>query len=544
MPNATVIILIKLNVLCLSILVHINGDVSVKTNCGTVNGAIKDGAYSFRGIPYATPPVGKLRWKPPAALSPEAGNCWNGTFNAQAYGNTCFQISPEDPERKTLIGSEDCLYLNVMTPDLKPDKLKPVMVWIHGGSLQVSNGNWPLYMPTEKLAAETDIVYVGFNYRLQAFGFMALQMLADNSSSGTSGNYGFMDMITVLQWVQQNIRNFGGDSNQVTVFGQSSGGTAIFALLASPQCKGLFHKAWLLSASPVLNKTASEAYVDNEAFLANANCSDIDCIYAMSSAEVTFAVPWMKYPYWAMLDQGDLPTKYHFDGAIAVVDGNVIVEAPFDAWANGNIIDVPLLIGSCANEIDYNPSDMTINNWTWTQYENHVNETIGTFGRLVLQTALKLYPSHYITPEYQLTSMGSDIRSNCPNDVMSMYAASTFSSPVYRYVVTSKPSVPIHPVGIPFPARYAMHMWDVFAFFGFIPDYIKHPTDSDIQWQRNVQNEVLEFVRTGKPFTSSWKPYPATTANLSEVTEAISAYNPVQCAFWLQNGVFSYSWIN
>jgi para-nitrobenzyl esterase len=216
MPNATVIILITLNVLCLSILVHINGDVSVKTNCGTVNGAIKDGAYSFRGIPYATPPVGKLRWKPSEALSPEAGNCWNGTFNAHAYGNTCFQISPEDPERKTLIGSEDCLYLNVMTPDLKPDKLKPVMVWIHGGSLQVSNGNWPLYMPTEKLAVETDIVYVGFNYRLHAFGFMALQMLADNSSSGTSGNYGFMDMITVLQWVQQNIRNFGGDSNQVS----------------------------------------------------------------------------------------------------------------------------------------------------------------------------------------------------------------------------------------------------------------------------------------------------------------------------------------
>ncbi|XP_060606897.1 uncharacterized protein LOC132759189 [Ruditapes philippinarum] len=236
------------------------------------------------------------------------------------------------------------------------------------------------------------------------------------------------------------------NTENLRVFGQSSGGTATFALLASPQCKGLVHKAWLLSASPVLNKTASEANVDNEVFLANANCSDIDCIYALSSAEVTYAVPWMT----------------------CICN----VEAPFDAWANGHIIDVPLLI-------------------VW------------------------------------------DIRSNCPNDVMSMYAASTFSSPVYRYVVTSKPSVPIHPVGIPFPARYAMHMWDVFAFFGFIPDYIKHPTDSEIQWQRNVQNEVLELVRTGKHFTSSWKPYPASTANLSEVTEAISAYNPVQCALWL-----------
>ena len=187
---------------------------------------------------------------------------------------------------------------------------------------------------------------------------------------------------------------------------------------------------------------------------------------------------------------------------------------------------------------------MTIDTWTWDQYKDHVNKTIGTFGPLVLQTALEFYPSKYITPEYQLTCMGSDIRSNCPNDVMSMYAAATFRSPVYRYVVTSQPSVPIYPVGIPFPARYAMHMWDVFAFFGFIPDYIKYPTDADIQWQRNVQNEVLEFVRNGKPSTSSWKPYPAVTANLSYVTEAIPAYNPVQCAFWLQNGFFSYSWIN
>lgn len=190
-------------------------DVIVQTDCGPVNGLIKDGAYSFRGIPYATPPIGNLRWKPPLALSPKAGNCWRGTYQAQTYGSMCFQISPEDPSRKTLTGSEDCLYLNVLSPDLKPATLKPVMVWIHGGSLQVSSGSWPLYMPTEELANETDVVYVGFNYRLHAFGFMALQMLADQSPTKTSGNYGFMDMIAVLNWVQANIKHFGGDPNQV-----------------------------------------------------------------------------------------------------------------------------------------------------------------------------------------------------------------------------------------------------------------------------------------------------------------------------------------
>ena len=166
------------------------------------------------GIGQTTvPPIEKLRWRPPVPLSKTSSSCWNGTFNAQKFGNTCFQRSVTGPSAYD--GSEDCLYLNVITPTLDPKAKKPVMVWVHGGSLQVLNGNWPLYSPTEQLASDTDVVYVGFNYRLQAFGFMALQLLADDSPTGTSGNYGFMDMILVLKWVQENIRNFGGDPNQV-----------------------------------------------------------------------------------------------------------------------------------------------------------------------------------------------------------------------------------------------------------------------------------------------------------------------------------------
>ncbi|XP_052241317.1 para-nitrobenzyl esterase-like [Dreissena polymorpha] len=518
-------------------------DVTVRTECGSVSGFQKDEAYSFRGIPYASPPTGSRRWQPPEPLSPKTGNCWRGIFPAKSYGNTCFQINPDD--HTTLIGSEDCLYLNVLTPSLDTNASKPVMVWIHGGSLQISSGSWPLYSPTEKLAVDTDTVYVGFNYRLHAFGFMALQVLADHSSLNTSGNYGFMDMIEVLRWVQANIRNFGGDPNQVTVFGQSSGGTAIVALLSSPMCKGLFHKAWLLSASAVYNKTANDAYIDNLAFVRNAGCgiSDITCLYNLTSADVTRAVPWNMYPFWAMVDQADLPTKGYFDGAIAVVDGLVIPDAPFEVWRKGNMVDVPLLIGSCANEVDYNPSDMSISTWTWDLYVSHINATIGTFGPLTLSTALKMYPVNQSTPEFQLTSMASDIRANCPNDVMSFYAAATFTSPVYRYVVTSSPSVPVHPVGIPFPARYSFHMWDVFAYFGFIPDYITNPTMDDLAWQRNVQQEVMSFVKKGRPF-SAWRPYPEATALLSHVTTTSSGYNPAQCEFWLQNGFFSYGWIN
>ena len=108
------------------------------------------------------------------------------------------------------------------------------------------------------------------------------------------------------------------------MFGQSSGGTAILGLLASPFCQGLFHKAWLSSASPILNKTATEAYKDNEIFLKNAKCTDLTCLYSLTSAEVTSAVPWNVYPYWGMDDLGDLPKKNRFDGALAIVDGKIV----------------------------------------------------------------------------------------------------------------------------------------------------------------------------------------------------------------------------
>ena len=186
---------------------------------------------------------------------------------------------------------------------------------------------------------------------------------------------------------------------------------------------------------------------------------------------------------------------------------------------------------------------MTLNNWTWSQYVANVFYKLEPFGSLIRQEALTLYPPDVVTPEFQYTSMASDLRVNCPSDVMSTVMASTFNSSVYRYVVTSRPSVPVYAEGA-FPASYSFHMWDILAFFGFIPDYIANPTTDDIAWQKNVQNEVLTFVRNGVPSTSSWKPYPEVTAALSHVTTPTPAYNPVQCEFWLNNGFFAYAWIN
>ncbi|XP_061169446.1 para-nitrobenzyl esterase-like [Saccostrea echinata] len=513
----------------------------ISTECGLIQG-IKDKSYVFKGIPYALPPVRNRRWNQPIPVSREVGTCWQRIYPALKFGNTCAQKNPLN-ESLTL-GSEDCLYLNVWTPTVtKSDKL-PVMVYIHGGSLQFANGNWPTYCPTESLAMETDIVHVSFNYRLHAFGFMALDILSAASGTKTSGNYGFMDQLAALQWVKANIENFGGDPNKITLYGQSSGGTSVFALLASPFSNGLFQRAWMLSASPILNKTLEDASRDNRVFLERSGCSTVQCLYDLPVDDVIKAVPWNIYPFWAMTDQGNLPVKGQFDGAMAIVDGYIIPHPPFEAWEMGKTIDVPLMIGTTGQEIDYQPSYNDLYNWTWSHYENVVTAKLGTFGLDVAKRALELYPMYNVTPEYQFTSLVSDIRVTCPNDILTMKAAKSFKSPVYRYVVTSAPSAPIHLFGLPFPARYSMHAWDMLAFFGTIGDYIA-VQQSDKMFSDLVRREMLSFVHTGKPFTETWGTFGDSVAILNTTLSVAKYYHETECQYWMNAAkLWPYAWIN
>ncbi|XP_060069553.1 para-nitrobenzyl esterase-like [Ylistrum balloti] len=515
----------------------------VETQCGPVEGKYNGQGYAFRGIPYSLPPTGNRRWKPPIPLNKQAGNCWDGIFKAYDYGNTCTQRNMKN--HTDIIGSEDCLYLNVWTPTINKSANLHVMVWIHGGSLQELNANWPTYCPSEELARDTNIVYVGMNYRLNAFGFMSLSLLSEQSKTNTSGNYGFMDQILALRWVQDNVRNFGGNPDSVTIFGQSSGGTSIVALLASEQARGLFHKAWMMSASPIFNKTSHDASQDNLVFLENTGCTDIHCLYNLSGTEITKAVPWDVYPSWGMTDQCDLPIKGQFDGAVAVVDGDVVTYPPYQAWEQGLAIDVPLVIGTTTNEIDFYPSLLTMSTWDWSEYKKQVSHHLTTFGANLDEEALRFYPINASSPEYEYTSMASDIRVGCPTDYMARVISTGMNSPVFRYVVTSQPSKPVHALGYSFPSSYSFHLWDIFAYFDTIKDYIKPPASSDRSFQETIRREILSFVRTGAPFTKSWQPYShGVTSLLSENISVVSNYKKETCKFWSQNGLFSYGWIN
>jgi para-nitrobenzyl esterase len=208
---------------------------------GELSGVVADGVASFKGIPFAAPPVGELRWRPPQPAAK-----WTGVRQAAEFGADCMQgrfgPPPGPGAPPAPVPTEDCLFLNVWRPaNAAPGAKLPVMVWIHGGGFVFGSGSSPNTSGVQ--FAKQGVVLVSFNYRLGRFGFFAFPALSRERPDETKGNYAYMDQIAALQWVKRNIAAFGGDPNNVTIFGFSAGGVSVHSLLASPMARGLFHKA-------------------------------------------------------------------------------------------------------------------------------------------------------------------------------------------------------------------------------------------------------------------------------------------------------------
>jgi len=210
----------------------------VRVETGELQGVVDDGVASFKGIPFAAPPVGDLRWRPPQPAAK-----WTGVRQAADFGADCMQGRFGPPSAPGAPApSEDCLFLNVWRPAGATATAKlPVMVWIHGGGFMGGSGSSPF--TSGALFAKQGVLLVSLNYRLGRFGFFAFPALSRERPDETKGNYAYMDQIAALQWVKRNIAAFGGDPNNVTIFGFSAGGVSVHSLLASPMAHGLFHKA-------------------------------------------------------------------------------------------------------------------------------------------------------------------------------------------------------------------------------------------------------------------------------------------------------------
>jgi para-nitrobenzyl esterase len=209
---------------------------AVRIKDGLLEGFQENGVFKFYGVPYAAPPVGKVRWCPPQPVEP-----WEDARDATKFGNIAYQISRKEDvseEDKDLIEDEDCLYLNIWTPSISADDNMPVMVWIHGGGFLNGSGSFNEYSGAE--LSKKGVVIVTFNYRLGPLGFISHKELESNDM--LSGNYGMLDQIAVLEWIQRNISNFGGDRDNVTIFGESAGAMSVGLLSTSTRALGLYHK--------------------------------------------------------------------------------------------------------------------------------------------------------------------------------------------------------------------------------------------------------------------------------------------------------------
>lgn len=296
----------------------------VKVDGGLIEGVPGEtaGTTIYRGIPFAAPPTGDLRWQEPQPVKP-----WSGVRSGKDFGASCMQTNyPEGSLYRTELGpvSEDCLTLNVWTTAKQSGAKLPVMVWIHGGALTRGAGSIALY--DGAALARKGVVVVTINYRLGAFGFLAHSELSAESKHHSSGNYGLLDQVAALEWVKRNISAFGGDPSKVTIFGESAGSWSVNCLMASPLAKGLMHRA--IGESGAFFSTMKKL---SEAETAGAKLGDVKSLRAKSAEEI-------------------LKTTFPAASQGPVVDGHFLPAEIRTVFAEGKQNDIPLLAGFNADE--------------------------------------------------------------------------------------------------------------------------------------------------------------------------------------------------
>ena len=323
----------------------------VTTALGKLRGRYANGVYSFKGIHYGASTEGQLRFRPPVPAKP-----WVGIRDAYEVGPPAPQILGYGGFWAGLSGpgrmSEDCLVLNVWTPGLRPSEKKPVMVWLHGGSYGVGSGGATLY-DGANLAAKHDVVVLTINHRLNIFGYLYLHKLCGDRFAD-SGNAGMLDIVLALQWVRDNIAQFGGAPANVTLFGQSGGGYKISTLMAMPSAHQLFHKAIIQSGSALRVDSAQEADALASKCLLQLSASPdrIDDLIDLPADQVITTLQTMKPdPFFSFAP---------------VVDGRSLRRQPFAPDAPVATADVPMLIGTDLNETtslngDFDPSSFSLN---------------------------------------------------------------------------------------------------------------------------------------------------------------------------------------
>lgn len=461
----------------------------VNAPAGRLEGLREGKLQVFKGIPYALPPVGSRRWKPPAPMPR-----WKGVRKATEFGAACFQPKPKVPNVYTSdIGrmSEDCLTLNIWAPADAHDM--PVFLWIHGGALWGDASKDPVY-DGARMARLGHVIVVTINYRLGVLGWLALPELSAESPLGISGNYGLLDQIQALKWVKRNIGAFGGDPAKVTIAGESAGGLSVMYLMASPEARGLFSKAIAESSymvsTPLLKKKKYGARSAEESGLAFAKAVHAPNLAALRA-----------------MDPDMLTEKASADHFLAfgAIDGHVLTHQITETFATGQEAPVPILAGFNAGEIRSLRVLAPKPPATAAAYESVIRRQYGDLA----DEFLRLYPS---------TNMEESILATT-RDMLYGWSAERL---VRRQTALGQPSyLYFWDHGYPAEDKAHLHAFHaselpfVFGTFDATPPlWPKIPHTPE---QRKLSDAMIRywtsFVRTGKPVAQNEPDWPAYGSN-------------------------------
>lgn len=456
----------------------------VEAPAGAVEGRLQDAIRVFKGIPYAAPPVGPLRWRPPQAAA-----TWSGVRDATEFGAPCIQPPAGAPNLYTSdIGraSEDCLSLNIWTPADAHNA--PVFVWIHGGSLAGGSGREMLYDGAR--LAQRGIIVVTINYRLGVLGYFAHPLLSAESPDGVSGNYGLLDQIQALHWVHDNIAAFGGDPANVTIAGESAGGLSVMYLMAAPSARGLFAKAIAESAYMVsaqeLKQTSHgtpSAEATGERLATALHATDLASLRAMDAQQMA-----------------NVATATGFFPFLAI-DGHVLPDQLVNVFDRGEQAHVPLLAGFNSGEIRTLRFLTPPTPATASAYEAAIRAHYGDLA----PEFLRLYPSTNLQESMWATTRDALYGWTAERLARKQTAAGV---PAYLYIFDhgypAMDNAGLH-------AFHASELPYVFGNLDRTPPLWPHipPTDNERHFSDAMVEYWTSFVRTGHPVAAGFQDWPA-----------------------------------
>lgn len=443
---------------------------------------------SFKGIPYAKPPVGSMRWREPVA--PDA---WTGVRDCFEYGNACPQRAPAMmaamPEMAINAPlSEDCLYLNVWRPAGDVKEPLPVLFWIHGGGYVIGAASQPLYDGQD--LARSGAVVVSINYRLGPFGFLAHPSLSKESVQGVSGNYGILDQIEALRWVQRNVSAFGGDPKRVTIFGESAGGGSVLCLMVAPSAKGLFQAAIAQSApemslaslrsSTQENSSAEQTGVQLLKQLGLDSDANVDQLRELDAGKLAEAFPSLELD----TKQLELNLRRVPLAMAPVVDGKVIPDLPNRLFAADRAHPVPMIVGNTRDEMTLFMTQTPMPK-ELVDYEQAISKNFGDLSTEILAAYPATNPKSIRDSVIQLA--GDSVFGSQARHVARLHAKN--GHPTYRYVFScGTKQFPLSMLG-------AHHACELPYIFG----QPAKPDEAVKKVVGLVQGYWVNFAKTGDP---------------------------------------------